>query len=54
MKLEERNGLRVLTADEGKLLSRTGDNGTLASIVYLGINDSPDNYSEIDIEELDN
>ena len=39
----------ILTADEGKILT----NGDVYSIqVYLGIYDSPENWREVDIEEV--
>ena len=38
----------ILTADDGKVLQK-GD--TIAKIVYLGINDSADNWLEIDEPE---
>ena len=38
----------ILTADDGKALKK-GD--TIAKIVYLGVNDSADNWLEIDEPE---
>lgn len=40
----------ILTADDGKVLQK-GD--TIAKIVYLGVNDSADNWLEIDEPEED-
>ena len=51
MKLEERNGLRILTPDTAHLLQRKGDDNNFSEIVYLGKNDSVDNYSEISEEK---
>ena len=45
MTKEVRNGLSVLTADEGKYL-HNGD--TYTDSVFLGIYDSPDNWVEVD------
>lgn len=38
-----------LRADEGKIL--VGKDGYGATLIYLGIHDSADNYKEINIEE---
>lgn len=53
MKLEEQNvTLRKLVASEGKVLvpkDKTEEEAQEPSkVIYLGINDSPDNYEEID------
>ena len=53
MKLEEKNNLRILTADEGKTLSRKGDDNNFADTFYMGVNDSPENFTEITKEEAD-
>ena len=42
----------VLTATEGKTITNSTNN-TLGKIVYLGVNDSPDNYFEITDEEAE-
>lgn len=47
MKLEEKNGLRILTPEKGYLLQRNGDDNNFSEIVYLGKNDTEDSYSEI-------
>lgn len=47
MKLEEKNGLRILTPKEGYKLQRKGEDNNFSEIVYLGKNDSEENYKEI-------
>ncbi|OJV22858.1 MAG: hypothetical protein BGO30_09290 [Bacteroidetes bacterium 41-46] len=42
----------VLTATEGKTITNA-THSILAKIIYLGVNDSPDNYFEISDEEAD-
>ena len=47
MTITERNGLKILTADEGKILHE----GTVyADTVYLGTCDSPENWAEVDAD----
>lgn len=43
--------LVVLVADEGNTFARKEDNEILGATLYLGINDSPDNYIEVPIPE---
>lgn len=45
MTKEVRNGITVLTADEGKYLH---NGGTYTDSAFLGIYDSPDNWVEVD------
>lgn len=49
MKLIEQNNLRILIADQGKILKQ--DN-IYSNIIYLGISASPDEWNEISIEEV--
>ena len=51
MRIEEKNRLRILTPDDGFLLKRNGDDNNFSEIVYLGKNDSPQNYEEVSQEE---
>lgn len=51
MKLEERNGLRILTPEKGYFLQRNGDEKNFSEIVYLGKNDTADNYQEFSEED---
>lgn len=37
-----------LKADEGKIFARKDDGTMLGYTLHLGVNDSPDNYIEID------
>ena len=67
MKVEYRGSVKVLIADEGKKITN-GDKSFFSDFIYLGINDSPDNYEEVgreiwkhfieeenpDIEEMQN
>lgn len=48
----ERNGLRILQADFGYLLHHK-ENDTLTPKLYLGVNDSLDNYEEVDDPNVD-
>lgn len=55
MQIEEKKvTLRKLVASEGKVLVPKDKNDEEAQepskVIYLGINDSPDNYEEIDEE----
>lgn len=40
-----------LAASDGKVFTK--DDVILGPILYLGINDSPDNYKEIDMPDID-
>lgn len=51
MKLEERNGLRVLTCDFGYLLHDT-INDYYANKIYLGKNASLNNFKEVKDENI--
>ena len=46
MIIENLNGLTVLYADEGKKITNK-DRFFFSDFIYLGINDSPDNYKEV-------
>lgn len=46
MKVEYRGSIKVLIADEGKKITNT-NRSFFADFIYLGINDSPDNYDEV-------
>ena len=46
MKVEYRGSVKVLIADEGKKITN-GDKSFFSDFIYLGINDSPDNYEEV-------
>lgn len=52
MELIERNGLRILKAQDGYKLKRIDDINYSDSF-YLGIKDSPDNFIEISNEEIE-
>lgn len=47
MTTESTNGMTVLIADEGKILTA---NGVYSERVYLGIYDRPRNWSEVDAD----
>lgn len=47
MTLTEQNGLRILTADPGHLLHRNDEPTRFTSQVYLGLHDTPSNYTEL-------
>ena len=51
MNLKESNGLRELKPEPGFLLRRKGDSDNFSEVVYLGVNDSADNYEELPAEE---
>ena len=53
MKLEERNGLRILTPEVGHKLYCVFTNSYVTK-VYLGVNDSIDNYKEVVDEDYVN
>ena len=46
MIIENLNGLTVLYADEGKKITNK-DRSFFSDFIYLGKNDSPDNYEEV-------
>ena len=43
--------LKSLKADEGKVLTNGETYSSVGGLVYLGVNDSPDNWYEITEEE---
>ncbi len=49
MKIIQNNLFTIIEADEGMIL--VGPDGYGATVYYLGIYDSPDNYTEIPIED---
>ena len=51
MKYEDNGILRVLTADFGYIL-RNKKSGSCSEKIYLGINDSQDNYEEVINEKV--
>lgn len=46
MNVEYRGSIKVLIADEGKKITN-GDKSFFSDFIYLGKNDSPDNYEEV-------
>lgn len=46
MKVEYRDSIKVLIADESKKITNK-NRSFFADFIYLGINDSPDNYAEV-------
>lgn len=46
MKFETIGSVKVLFADEGKKITNK-DRSFFSDFIYLGINDSPDNYEEV-------
>lgn len=46
MKVEYRGSIKVLVADEGKKITN-GDKSFFSDFIYLGKNDSADNYVEV-------
>lgn len=52
MKLEEKNGLRILHPDYGYLLKNKETGSIHTGKIYLGINASPDIYEEVRDENL--
>ena len=46
MKVEYRGSIKVLIADDGKKITN-GDKSFFSDFIYLGKNDSPDNYEEV-------
>lgn len=54
MKLTQKNGLRILEADEGMTLRKKGDdNAPLSPLIYLGKGDTPENYEEVTLEKAE-
>ena len=47
MKIEEKNGLRILYPNYGYLLKNKENGSIYTGKIYLGINASPDNYEEV-------
>lgn len=54
MRLEERNGLRILHPDYGYWLKNTETGDIHTGKIYLGVNASPDIYEEVVDETIDN
>lgn len=52
MKLEEKNGLRILHPDYGYLLKNKETGSIYMGKIYLGINASPDIYEEVRDENI--
>ena len=46
MKVETMGSIKVLIADDGKKITN-GDKSFFSDFIYLGKNDSPDNYEEV-------
>lgn len=46
MKIINKNNLTKILADEGKKITNK-DRSFFADFIYLGVNDSPDNYDEV-------
>ncbi len=46
MKVEYRGSIKVLIADEGKKITNS-ERSFFSDFIYLGKNDSPDNYAEV-------
>ena len=47
MIIEAKNGFVILTAEEGKIFKSKVSGDILTNKLYLGCNDSADNYEEI-------
>ena len=47
MIIETKNGFVILTAEEGKIFKSKVSGDILTNKLYLGCNDSADNYEEI-------
>ena len=47
MIIEAKNGFVILTAEEGKIFKSKVSGDVLTDRLYLGCNDSADNYEEI-------
>lgn len=52
MVIEAKNNFVVLTAEEGKVFINKISGDILTERLYLGCNDSPDNYEEINEEDI--
>lgn len=50
MSIEETNGIKTITADEGCFL--TNNNGIFGETIILGSDDSPENYTQLPLSEL--
>lgn len=46
------SNLEIFTADEGKIYKSKIDGALLSNTLYLGIEDSIDNYEQVDESEL--
>ena len=46
MKIINKNNLTKILADEGKKITNS-DRSFFSDFIYLGVNDSPDNYEEV-------
>ena len=53
MKIEEKNGLRILYPNYGYLLKNKETGSIYTGKIYLGINASPDIYEEVKNESID-
>ena len=53
MKIEEKNGLRILYPNYGYLLKNKETGSIYTGKIYLGINTSPDIYEEVKNESID-
>lgn len=47
------NGLTKLIAEDGYLIVYMGDYSTATTVVYLGVKDSAENYSEVTVEAIE-
>lgn len=45
--------IKVIKADEGKVLYKKDSDGIYGETIYLAAKDSPENYEEITIEEAE-
>lgn len=52
MIIEAKNGFVILTADEGKVFKNKLSGDILTKKLYLGCNDTADNYEEINEEDI--
>lgn len=52
MNIKKEFGIIVLTADEGYTIK--SKDGFLSKQFWLGCNDTPDNYEEISLSEIEN
>lgn len=53
MIIEAKNGFVILTAEEGKIFKSKVSGDILTKRLYLGCNDSADNYEEISESEVE-